>query len=232
MTQFGKLPPLPRVAIDVLDDQSSAIGSDEGFLRIKRLVLQNRYDDGTRSAEFRYDVLDRSALDAVAMVLWAQVDGEPWVCLRSSIRPPLLFRASAEIPVREPEPSVVIWELPAGLIEPDEKGTQGVLRCAARETMEEVGFDLSAERFRLLGPACTVSPGAVGERLYFALAEVDLAARGTPTEDGHPVEERALVAFVPLPEARAALEDGRVADLKTEVGLRRLFALLEGGALR
>ena len=67
-----------------------------------------------------------------------------------------------------------------------------------------------------------LSPGTLAEKLHYLVAEVDPATRGVPTEDGSPVEARAFVRMVPLAEALEACDDGRIADAKTEVGLRRL----------
>ena len=76
----------------------------------------------------------------------------------------------------------------------------------------------------------TLSPGVLAEKLHFFVAEVDPSTRGTPTEDGTPVEERAEVRFVTLDHALAACRDGRVADLKTETAIRRLQDHLREGS--
>ncbi len=205
---------LPEVEIDVVEDRSATARCDVGFLRLRRLTLRNRYADGTRSETYAYDLVDRSALDAVAIVLVERNDGEARVCLRSAIRPPLALRPGGA--------GAVQWEVPAGLIEPGEEGEAGVLACAAREALEEVGARLAPEDFTLLGAAVTLSPGVLAERLSFAVAEVDPGDFGAPTEDGTPVEERARVRFLPISEALAACADGRVSDIKTELAIRRL----------
>jgi ADP-ribose pyrophosphatase len=211
----------PEVDVQVVEDHSATARCDQGFLRLRRLVLCNRYADGTTSAEYRYDLVERDALDAVAIVLWARGDHEPRVCLRSALRPPLAFRAGYRVPLPETD-GPVQWEVPAGLVEPDEHGEAGLRACAARETLEEVGLSLSPDAFERLGPAASLSPGVLAEKLHYLVAEVDPSARQAPTEDGTPVEERAEVRFVALSEALAACGDGRVNDLKTEVAIRRL----------
>lgn len=205
---------LPHVEIDVVEDRSATARCDVGFLRLRRLTLRNRYADGTRSETYAYDLVDRSALDAVAIVLIDRTGGELRVCLRSAIRPPLALRDGGERPVQ--------WEIPAGLIEPGEAGEAGVFACAAREALEEVGAALAPETFSLLGPAVTLSPGVMAERLSFAIAEVDPADLGAPTEDGTPVEERARVRFLPVSAALAACAEGVIGDIKTELAIRRL----------
>lgn len=218
----GALEGRPRVAVEVVEDETASARCDRGFLRLRRLTLKNRYEDGHESAEYAYDLVERDALDAVAIVLYAtRDDDEPLVCLRSALRPPLAFRASYAIPIPETE-GAVLWEVPAGLVEPDERGEAGLAACASRETLEEVGLEVAPEAFTRLGPAACLSPGVMAEKLHFYVACVDPAQRKTPTEDGSPVEERAEVRFVALSEALAACRDGRVADLKTETAIRRL----------
>lgn len=207
---------LPKVEIEVVEDRSASARCDVGFLKLRRLSLRNRYEDGSQSAVYPYDLVDRAALDAVAIVLVARGEGEPRVCLRSAIRPPLAMRDDSDTSVQ--------WEVPAGLIEPDERGEQGVLACAAREALEEVGAQLAPSAFEFLGSSVLLSPGVMAERLSFVVADVDPATCVTPTEDGSPVEERAVIQFVPLSEALAACESGLVGDIKTELAVRRLLA--------
>jgi len=212
----------PRVDVEVVADRTSGARVDEGFLRMRRLVLRNRYPDGTVSEDYPYDVVEREAMDAVAIVLAAGGRESPAVCLRTSIRPPLAFRREYAVPVGDGDAPPVLWEVPAGLVEPDEVGAEGLRACAARETLEEVGFRLAPDAFAPLGPAAGLSPGVLGEKIHFLVAEVEPDERGAPVEDGSPVEERAEIRFVPLPEALRALADGRIADVKTEVAVRRL----------
>jgi ADP-ribose pyrophosphatase len=218
------LPELPNIAIDVVADHSAELRGDAGFLRLRRVTLQNRRPDGSRSRAYRYDLVERDAMDAVAIVLVApSADGGALrVCLRSALRPPLAFRSGYALPLAEPAPHPVVWEVPAGLVEPDEHGEAGLRACAARETLEETGLAVAESSFSPLGPPVVLSPGVLAEKVHFFLAEVDPGAAGTPTEDGSPVEADAVVCFVPLHLALAAVRDGRVGDVKTEVALRRL----------
>lgn len=219
----GRLGPRPRVRVEVVEDHTAEARCDRGFLVMRRLTLRNRYEDGHVSATYRYDLVEREALDAVAIVLWARHPDGPRICLRSALRPPLAFRGAYAVPLEEPpgEPPV-LWEVPAGLVEPEERGDAGLRACAARETLEEVGLELSPADFAPLGPAACLSPGVMAEKLHYWVAEVDPTQRRAPLEDGTPVEARAEIRFVPLAEALAACRDGRVADLKTETAIRRL----------
>lgn len=220
------LPHLPLIHIEILSDHSAELRGDEGFLRLRRVTLQNRRPDGSASRAYRYDLVERDAMDAVAIVLVARgraPGDELRVCLRSALRPPLAFRPGYALPLPESAPMPVVWEVPAGLVEPDERGESGLRECAARETLEETGIEVDATAFTMLGPAVVLSPGVLAEKVHFLVAHVEPSAAGTPTEDGSPVEADALVCFLPLSAALDAVRDGRVADVKTEVAIRRLI---------
>jgi len=208
--------------IEVLREEDLSPEHAPGFLRLRRWRLRNRYADGRTSEAYLYDMVERRATDAVVLALH---DGGGRVCLRSSLRPPVTFRTELPVPV-DAEVSPVMWELPAGLVEPDERGEAGLRACAARETLEETGFRIAADAFVPLGAPVFLSPGVIAERLYYFAAEVDPAERGTPTEDGTPVEEGAAVRFVSLEEAIAAADAGHVGDAKSELGLRRLAGMI------
>jgi len=218
--------PLPRsIRVDVVRDDSKGGRCDEGFLRVRRLALVNTYDDGTKSEVYPYDVVERDAIDAVGIVLVAEEDTTTSICLRTALRPPLALRAGYRVPERDDSALPVLWEIPAGLIEPSEATPAGLRACAARETLEEVGLALAPADFEPFGPALFLSPGMVAEKIHFLCARVDPARCGVPTEDGSPVERNAQIAFVPLDEALDAARGGRVRDIKTEVAIRRLAEL-------
>ena len=96
--------------------------------------------------------------------------------------------------------------------------------CARRETLEEVGLSISEDDFAPLGGAVSLSPGVIAERLHFYHGLADPASAQTPTEDGSPAEERAQIHWMPLEDALAALDDGEICDVKTEIAIRRLAA--------
>ena len=215
--------PKPRqIRIRVVEEKVLATG---GFLTLRRTKLQNHYSRTQRSSAYAYDFVERSALDAVAIVLEKRVRGRSYLCVRSSLRPPLMMRPRYAIPLRERTGVAVQWEVPAGLVEEIERGVLGLQRCAARETEEEVGFRLSPKRFAMLGHGVTLSPGVIGEKIYFLHAELSDDAIEAPAGDGSAVEENAQVLFVPLDEALRAVDGGRIADVKTEIAIRRLHAV-------
>ncbi len=212
----------PRVRVEVRSDRTAQSRPDEGFIRVRRLVLVNHHEDGQVSAPYPYDCAERTAMDAVGLVLHA-ADGR--VCLRSSIRPPLALRVGYALPIPGTD-DPTLFEIPAGLVETDEHGEEGLRSCSVRETMEEVGLEVAPEAFSRLGPAVYLTPGLIAEKLHFFHAQVDPSRATAPSLDGSPVEEGARIEWVPLADALAACRDGRIEDIKTELGLRRLAEVL------
>jgi ADP-ribose pyrophosphatase len=227
MSVQSELPPLPEMRLELLEDLSR---DDGGFLRCKRRRYVVHYPDGKVSAPFIYDEVDRKALDAVVIVPHFRAI-EPstgralrYVYLRSAVRPPLEMREASRSAV--PEPRVRgQWEVPAGLVEPSEETPEGVVRCARRELEEECGFDLPVGEFHPLGPSMFPCPGVISERHYYFHVEVDPARRTEPSLDGSALEAGGVVVAIPLAEALRLIQDGQLADAKTEIALRRLAEL-------
>lgn len=216
----------PAIEVELLRDISR---SRAGFLQVREVELRNRYDDGTTSAPYHYFLVERTRLDAVAVVLYRRRPDGIDVLLRSQLRPPLHFRPTYDVPLAADGTGAVQWEIPAGLIEPGERGTAGLFARASEEAREEVGVVIPPECFRLLGEPSSLSPGLLAEKLHFVVAEVrDDDPRCAPTGDGHPVEERSHSVFVSLEDALRAIDEGLVHDVKTEVGIRRLASMSEG----
>lgn len=226
----AELPRPPRIEVELLRDLSL---SAEGFLQVREVELQNRYADGVISAPYRYFMVERSRLDAVAIVLYRKGNAGLELVLRSQLRPPLAFRGEYEVPLPETETSAVQWELPAGLIEPGEHGQPGVKARAAAETLEEVGVMIEQARFQTLGPAASLSPSLIAEMIHFVSAEIlDTDEWRVADGDGHELESHSLSVFVSLDTALAAVDRGQVHDVKTEIGLRRLQSMLGARAER
>ena len=211
--------PLPEIELCLVEDLSPP--DDGGFLRLVRRRYRARYPDGSVSEPFIYDSVERRAIDAVVMAAHYLGQGARWVYLRSALRPPLLLRQPARSPVPELDLGAGLWELPAGLIEVSEQSKAGVRRSAAREIEEELGFVVSPEALRELGPSTYPAPGIIGERHFYFEVEVDPASRAEPAHDG-PLEHGGIVRAVRLHEALALARRGALEDAKTELALRRL----------
>lgn len=222
----------PRIELEILEDLSPP--AEAGFLRLVRRRYRARYPDGSVSAPFVYDLIDRRAIDAVVLVAhYADAQGVRHVFLRSSVRPPVGARDLARSPHPERDPEhASLWELPAGLVEPDEQSPRGLVEGARRELLEELGFDVEPGAFRELGASVFPVPAMIAERLYFFEVEVDPSRRGEPELDGSALERFGAVAALPLEDALERCRQGSLMDAKTELALRRLVERYATGAGR
>lgn len=216
-----ELPELPRHVITVVEERATLDPS--GFLRLKRCLLTVRFADGTVSEPFEYDAIDRGRLDAIVVAAhYRAKDGRRLVILRSALRPPVALRSREASPIPEKDTLGALWELPAGLVEADERSPEGLRRCAARELEEEVGVRVDASALRELGPSGFPAPGVIGERHFFFHVEIDPAEVHVPTEDGSALEKQASFFHVEIGHAIELTRTGWIEDEKTELALRRL----------
>lgn len=194
-------------------DNTATASATGGFVNLRRLEVAVTSPEGATSRPFPFDIATRRAIDAVVVVAHFVDAGERQVYLRSCPRPALMLHDGPSGP-REGN----LWELPAGLVEPDESPRAG----AVRELHEELGFLVEEAHLQRLGGFAYPAPGFLAEQQHFFHVAVDPAARLPPAEDGSPLEEGALVVSFPLADALAHCRAGRIVDAKTELALRRL----------
>jgi ADP-ribose pyrophosphatase len=101
----------------------------------------------------------------------------------------------------------VLWELPAGILNPGESPEQ----CAGRELTEETGY--TAGKLRHLF-STYLTPGCSNEIAHFFLA-TDLSATGTAPAEDEPLE----LVILPLSEAVAMVGRGEVQNASAVCGL-------------
>lgn len=214
---------LPKVDLRIVEDLTPP--GQTGFLRLIRRKLVAVDAHGHQSAPFIYDEVDRTCIDAVVVAAHYQLAGVRHVYLRSSARPPAQLRSSQ----REIGPSHIchdgLWELCAGLVEPEEASEPGIVECAKRELKEELGFDVGTHEMLPLGPSTYPCPGVIAERHYFFHVEVNPEQQAVPTLDGSPLEQLGAVIDVTLEQALNWCRTGQLKDAKSELGLRRLAEL-------
>lgn len=211
------------LGLEVVEDRTAGARCDEGFLTLRRLVLRNVYGDGSASASYPCDVLERPGSDAVVAVLYERHEGGIRVLLRESPRGPVYLRKHKAFVHPDPREYVSILEVVAGLVEPvDAPGPEGLRARAVIEAREEAGVQIPADACVMLGGETFASPGTTDEKLYFCAVETPLDERGEATGDGTVMEEWSRVHLVGLGEAITMCRDGRVPDMKTEVALLRL----------
>jgi ADP-ribose pyrophosphatase len=219
------LPPLPTHALELVGERIEGAG---GFLWLRRAELRVRFGGAggsSPSAPFEYDTIGRARLDAVVIAAHFVEAGRRFVFLRSALRPPLHLRPLDARPFPEPPTLGALWELPAGLVEEDERTPEGLKRCAARELVEELGFLVAPDALVPLGPSAFPAPGLIGERHFYFHVEVDPKARRAPTEDGSALERDAAIAPIAVDDALDLARRGGLEDAKTELALRRLAEL-------
>ena len=221
-------PPSPKTlaAIEIVEDLTAGSLADEGYLRIERLMVRNLYSDGSHSADYPCDVLRRPGSDAVAAVLFERDHkGGIRVLLREAPRVPIYLRRTRDLVHPDEREHNTVIELVAGMVEAsDPAGQPGLALRAQAETQEEAGLHAPLNAFRELGRGSFASPGAGDEKVLFQAGEVPLgqANMAQASGDGSVMEEGGQLVFMELSEAIAACRDGRIPDLKTEVGLLRL----------
>lgn len=209
--------------MEIVEDHSATARCDEGFLKLRRLVLRNSYSDGSQSAPYPCDVLERPGSDAVVSVLYERMDGRVRVLLREAPRAPIYLRKDKTFVHPDRREYRSILEVVAGLVEPtDPPGPAGLQRRAAAEAHEEGGLVVCEASLVPLGDETFASPGTTDEKIFFCAAEAPLDDRGEPIGDGTVMEEWSRVHLFDLRDAIEMCRDGRVPDMKTEVALLRL----------
>ncbi|MEM8710326.1 MAG: NUDIX hydrolase [Planctomycetota bacterium] len=216
--------PAELVGIEIVEDRTAGSRCDEGFLTLRRLRLRNAYADGSHSAAYPCDVMERPGSDAVVAVLYERLPGgRVRVLLREASRAPIYLRRDKTFVHPDPREYRSILEVVAGLVEADDPpGPRGLARRAAAEAREEGGLTVREDSLVPLGGETFASPGTTDEKIYFCAVEAPLAERAAPTGDGSVMEEWSRVHLIDLGEAIDMCRDGRVPDMKTEVALLRL----------
>jgi ADP-ribose pyrophosphatase len=160
-----------------------------------------------------YDMVTRRALDAVVIAAHFHHEGETHVAFVSCVRPPLAVREGGD---------GIMWELPAGLVEPGES----FRGAAARELFEEVGARVAESDLAELGVDVFPVAAMIAEKRAFFHVAIDWNARIEPPTDDSPLERAQRVASISLDEALALCASGEIRDEKTELALRRLRDVL------
>ena len=214
----------PRVTeIEVVEDFSSTARCDEGFLQLRRLRVRNRRADGSTSIVYRVDVIDRPRLDAVAVLVWRRGEKGVEFLTRQQLRPAAYFRKAKDTPVPDQKSHLFCEEIVAGLLEPSDKGEEGLKGRAAAEVKEEAGFGVSPESIELLGAPFFVAPGILSEKIFLAAVDVTGKPEQVPAGDGSPLEDGGSLRWRSGPELEQAMASGEIQDAKSELALSRFL---------
>ncbi|MEW5738078.1 MAG: NUDIX hydrolase [Myxococcota bacterium] len=211
--------------LEIVEDFTATARCDEGFLHVRRLKVKNRRDDGSESAVYRVDVVDRPRLDAVAVLVWRQGARGPEFLTRQNLRPAAYFRKDKAPTVPDGRSHLFCEEIVAGLLEDTDRGEAGLRIRAAEEVREEAGFQVRPQDVQLLGPPFFVAPGILSEKIFLAAVEVTGQSPVAAEGDGSPLEEGGAITWRDEASMRAALADGTIQDAKTELALQRFLNL-------
>lgn len=215
------------VDVEIAEDRTESSTCQGGFLKLRRLRLRNVYADGTRSAPYACDVMSRTQVDAVAVVLY-EVSGSSHgprrvqVMLKEGIRPPVYLRKAKAIEHREAVPVLKVLEIAAGVLEAKDAGPRGIEQRAADEAHEECGVAVDASKVVDLGGPSFPSPGVTDERVHFRAVPIDVTSASHAHGDGSPMEHGTRAVVMDLDEAIAQCRSGAIPDMKTEIALLRL----------
>lgn len=195
----SRLTPSPRTLADVKVRSRDTIG--KGWGKIERFVFRHKRYDGTWSDDVTRDLY---TIGEVSMILPYDPTLDA-VVLVEQFRTCGLYWDDA----------TWLFEAVAGIIDPGETPPD----VAMREAMEEAGITIAAPHH-----ITTVysSPGGYGERTYMYAGRADLSQAGGIHGLAHEHEDIRAVC-VPLAEAYAATQDGRIRDAKTMLMIQWLM---------
>lgn len=214
------------VGIEIVGDRTASSRCDEGYIKVLRLDVRNRYSDGSTSETYPCDVMSRPQSDAVVAVLYSVGEGgEIEVVLREAPRVPIYLRKDKTFVHPDPVEYLSLLEMVAGVVEPsDPPGIEGLRERAQAEALEEAGVSIDPADFQALGGETFASPGVTDEKLYFVAGALPAGevGSGAPKGDGSTMEEWCVLHRFELGRAIEACRSGEIPDMKTEVALLRL----------
>jgi nudix-type nucleoside diphosphatase (YffH/AdpP family) len=165
----------------------------DGWSKLREYRIRYRRGDGQEQKLIR-ETYDRG--DGATILLYNRQRGT--VILTTQFRIPAFVSGHVD---------AMLLEAPAGLL--DDDNPEDAIR---REAEEETGYRISDVRKIF---AAYMSPGSVTEQIHFFVAEYadadKVGAGGGHANEGEDID----VLEVPMEEALAMIEDGRIVDAKT-----------------
>ncbi|OLD65312.1 MAG: hypothetical protein AUI52_07770 [Acidobacteria bacterium 13_1_40CM_2_68_10] len=191
--------------------------SGPGFLTLERFRAKNLYRDGGVSAFYRFEVLHRRGVDAVAILpFYFQPRGRRlMVVCKIGFRPGLHRRSRLALPVRDRRRYTSVIEAVAGSLEPGDRGTGGI-------TARALG----------LGAGFFPSHGQSTEKVHLRAFEIDPAHALEPQGDGSVNEADAGTIAIEATRLLFMCRAGLIEDPKLEIGVSRLLLVLRGRTSR
>ncbi len=200
----------------------------DGFLRLERMILQNRYEDGSLSRGYKVDVVHRRGADSVAIIPY-YFDGQSQlqIYLKRGIRAPIYFRKELNLSLADPRDNLYAYEAVAGSLEEKDEGLEGVHLRAQAELFEELGFRVELEKVQTLGGGFFPSQGMASEKIHLVSVQVSPDKRMEAQGDGSVNEAEALTEILEAKKILQMCEQGDIEDPKIEIGVSRLCRKLK-----
>lgn len=199
-----------------------------GFLTLERALARNVYLDGRMSAPYRFEVLHRRGVDAVAILPFF-FEGRPrrlMVICKVGFRPGLYTRSRLRLPVRDRRAYASVIEAVAGSLEPGDRGEGGITARARRELLEETGLRPLAGRVIRLGSGFFPSHGQSTEKIHLRAFEVDPRRPAAGAGDGSVNEADSGTLAIEATRILTMCRKGLIEDPKLEIGVARLIGIL------
>ncbi len=210
--------------LEVVEDFTSTGKCDEGFLHVRRLRVRNLRTDGSHSAVYRVDVVDRPRLDAVAVLIWRKGAQGLEFLTRQNLRPAAYFRRDKVPNVPDGRTHLFCEEIVAGLLEEGDQGIPGLKYRAAQEAFEEAGLRVKPESVELMGHPFFVAPGILSEKIFLACVDATGLEQTNPEGDGSLLEEGGSTQWRSQASMVAAMREGTIQDAKTELAVFRFLS--------
>lgn len=198
---------------------------EDGFFVHHGYRLQNEYEDGSLSREYRSEFFDRRGLDCVAIIPYRVTPGGVDIGILKAFRPPLYFRSEKDTALKEAYYTEV-YEAVAGSLEPGDIGEAAIRNRASLELAEEAGYSVASDYLIPLGSGFYPSHGQSTEKIYLYAADVSNAETCVPEGDGSVNEELNELLFFDMNTMLDMCREGVVEDPKVEIGVWRLSNVL------
>lgn len=224
-------PPRPVRGLRILKRLSS---SGPGFLRLERFRARNVYRDASASRPYRFEVLHRRGVDAVAILpFYFEGRGRRLMLVcKFGFRPALETRSRLALPLRDDRPYRSVIEAVAGSLEPGDRGRRGITSRARAELLEETGYRPIAGRALGLGAGFFPSHGQSTEKVHLRAFEIDPTSAHRAPGDGSVNEADAGTIAIEAGRILRMCMQGLIEDPKLEIGVSRLLRILRRRAVR
>jgi 8-oxo-dGTP pyrophosphatase MutT (NUDIX family) len=198
--------------------------SGVGFLVLERHIARNVYRGGALSRPYRFEVLHRRGIDAVAIIpfYFTPRTGRLTIVIKIGFRPGLYQRSRLRLPVRDHRSYTSVRESVAGSLEPEDLGESGVDRRAIAELLEETGLRPRHRRVLRLGAGFFPSHGQSTEKVHLRACEIDPTSAVPPSTDGSVNEADSGTEVYEAGRILRMCRSGSIEDPKIEIGVTRL----------